>query len=70
MINSSHSISETQNLLRNISNVQQIYLRDSRNGFMIFDINYYGSVDTFVEQLAQAGIDVSEVSSKYVKFSY
>jgi hypothetical protein len=70
MINSSHSISETQNLLRNVSNVQQIYLRDSRNGFMIFDINYYGSVDTFVEQLAQAGIDVSEVSSKYVKFSY
>lgn len=70
MVSSSHSITEVQDLLRDLSGIQQVYLRDSRQGFMIFDVNCYGSVDTIIGQLERQNVDVAEVSSKYVKISY
>lgn len=70
MVDTERGISEVQQLLRSVYGVQQAYLRDSRKGFMLFDLNYNGTVDTFASCLEQNGIRVSETSSQYVKFVY
>lgn len=70
MVNTGHSMSEVKNLLQSISGVQQTYLRDSIDGFMIIDINYYGSSEVFAGELERRNIVVTEVSSKQIKLQY
>jgi hypothetical protein len=70
MVTSSRGIDAVKYFLSNIYGVQRVYLRDSRMGLLIFDLNFNGSVTSFVSYLEREGVTISEVSANLVKMNY
>ncbi len=70
MVTSSRGIEAVKQFLNNINGVQRVFLRDSRMGLMVFDLNFNGSASSFASYLEREGVAVSEVSANLIKMSY
>lgn len=70
MVTSSQGTDTVKQFLNGIHGVQRVYLRDSRLGLLLFDVNFNGSTTAFVSYLEREGVTVLEVSANLIKIKY